>query len=448
MRKRLWKKVVSASLCAGLLVSLAAGCASSGNSESSNTGGENSEESADVGESGEDNDFSGQTLTISVEDGGEYALWYDSIKSEFEEMTGATVNLEGASNEAVLSEAMAKSGYYDVLTVDGPLIPQWASLGYLLPLDEYMAQEDKDDFYDAALESVTWDGQIYCMPYLVHGPVMYYRKDLLEAAGYDHAPETVDEYLEMSKTLTDEENGVYGTIIEGKQEAEPVSQLMDKLSQFGAELISSDDPTKIAFDSQETIDTFEYVMKFYEEGAIPAESSGYNNGDVQNMFLQGQLALACNWPYMWKMIKDDSVSKVGGKVGVAAQPVANAVWSWSFGISPDSKNKELAAAWCNWATSSEIIARLSQDFINPATRKSSSETAEAAITDEDDKAALAAMNQSLAQGVAPTLSTNFSDLRNRVSLSLNRIATKETEDIAAEVKECAGELQNILDEAQ
>ena len=132
-------------------------------------------------------------MTVSVEDGGEYALWYESIKDEFEKETGATVNLEGASNEAVLSEAMAKSGYYDVLTVDGPLIPQWASLGYLMPLDEYMEEEELNDFYDAALNSVKWDDQLYCMPYLVHGPVLYYRTDLLEEAGFDHAPSTVED---------------------------------------------------------------------------------------------------------------------------------------------------------------------------------------------------------------------------------------------------------------
>lgn len=166
------------------------------------------------------------------------------------------------------------------------------------------------------------------------------------------------------------------------------------------------------------------------------------------MFLQGQLAFACNWPYMWKMTKDDSVSKVNGKVGVVAQPVANAVWNWSFGVSPDSKNKELAVEWCKWATSSDVIARLSENFLNPAVRESSAKTAEAAITDEADVEVLKAMNQSLAQGVSPTLSTNFSELRNRVSLSLNRIATKEVTDIPAEVKECAEDLQDILDEAQ
>jgi len=432
------KRVVSVLLCAGLVIGAIAGC----------SGGKDAGTEKTDSKSSEEGDYSGQTLTIAVEDGGEYALWYESIKSEFEEKTGAKVTLVGANDEAVLAECMAKSGYYDVLTMDGPMIPQYASLGYLMPLDDYIDQEEIDDFFDSTIESVSWNDSIYCMPYLVHGPVIYYRTDLFEAADFDHAPETVDEYFEMSKALTDESQGVYGTIIEGKQSSEPVSQLLDKLSQFGGELISSDDPSKIAFDSQETIDTFEYIMKFYDEGAVPEGCSSYDNGDVQNMFLQGQLAMACNWPYMWSMVNDEEYSKVVGKVGVAPQPGANAVWSWSFGISPDSKNKELAVEWCKWSTSSEIIERLSENFINPAVRESSAKNAVAAITDEEDAKVLEAMNKSLEQGVAPTLSTNFQELRTRVALTLNRIATKETTDISGEVKTCAEDLQKILDEVQ
>lgn len=422
------KKMVSVVMCTALMATGSLGIAQSAFGEAAG-------------------DFAGQELVIAVEDGGQYAIFYDNIKSEFEEMTGATVTLVGADNDAVIAECMSKSGYYDVLTMDGPLIPQYASLGYLLPLDEYVEQSELEDFYDAAIESVKWDGQLYCLPYLVHGPVLYYRTDLLEAAGFDHAPETVEEYFEMSQALTDEANGVYGTIIEGKQCSEAVSQLMDKLFQFNGELISSEDPTKIAFDSQETIDMFEYVMQFYNSNAIPEASSSYDNGDVQNMFLQGQLAFACNWPYMWSMVNDEEFSKVIGKVGVAPQPGANAVWSWSFGVSPDSDNIDLAVEWCKWASSSEVIAQLAETFINPAVRKTSSDIAVAAISNEADAGALDGMNQSLAQGIAPTLSTNFGELRTRVALTLNRITTGEATDIGAEVAECAEELQTILDEA-
>lgn len=440
MKNRTLKRALSLLLAAGMTTSLFAGYGANGVLIS-----EAKEESSD---DAAEKPFEGQKLTIAVEDGGQYAVWYDSIKDKFEEITGATVVLEGASNEAVLSEAMAGTGYYDVLTVDGPLIPQWASLGYLLPLDEYYTEDDLNDFYEAAISSVSWDGKIYCMPYLVHGPVLFYRTDLLEAAGYDAPPTTLEEYLEMSKALTDEANGVYGTIVEGKQEAEPVSQLMDKLFQFGGEVINPEDPTEIIFNSQETIDMFEYVMEFYDSGALPAGSSGYNNGDVQNMFLQGQLAFGVNWPYMWSMTKDEATSKVIDKVAIAPQPITNAVWSWSFGVNPDSDNIDLAVEWCRWATSSEIIADLASYFINPAVRASSAATAKAAIADEADAAALAALNQSLAQGQAPTLSTNFGELRDRISLTLNRITTKEVTDIAAEVAECAEDLQAILDEAE
>lgn len=392
--------------------------------------------------------YAGQTLRVAVEDGGQYAIWYDSIKAEFEELTGATVELIGASNEAVVAECINGSGYYDVLTMDGPLIPQYADMGYLLPLDDLLTEEELEDFLDSAIDSVSWGGQIYCMPYLVHGPVLYYRTDLFEAAGLERAPETVEEYLEYAQLLNDPDNGVYGTIVEGSQEAEPVSQLMDKIFQFGGELISSEDPTKIAFDSQELIDTFEYVMKFYESGCIPEGSSGYNNGDVQNMFLEGQLAMAVNWPYMWSMVNDEEFSKVVGNVAVAAQPEANAVWSWSFGISSDTSQTDLALEWCKWATSSDVLARLGEYFINPVPRVSSQATASAAIEDADDRQAFEAMNVSLEQGVAPTLSTNFEELRLRVALTLNRITTGEATDLAAEVEECAADLQAILDEAE
>lgn len=391
--------------------------------------------------------FAGQTLTVAVEDGGPYAIWYESIKNRFEEMTGATVNLVGSTSESEAAELLSKSGFFDVFTMDGPAIPQYATMGYLLPLDDMVDKDELADFYDAAIESCSWDGHLYSLPYLVHGPVMYYRKSLLEKAGFDHAPTTNEEYLSMAQALNDPDNGVYGTLIEGKQSSEAVSHLIDKIYQFGGMVIDDNDPTKIAFNCQGTVDAFEWMMKFFDTKCIPAECASYNNGDAQNMFLEGSLALCCNWPYMWEMCNDPEYSKVIGDVGVVAQPLTNAVWSWSFGICAHSKNVELAYEWLKWSTSSEILTEFGQYFINPVTRASSAEAAVAAITDPDDAAVLAAMNQSLAQGVAPQLSTNYDEIRPRIALTLNRICNGTATDIAAEVAECAEELQTILDEA-
>lgn len=66
MKKKTLQKMLSVLVCAGMAASLLTGC-----------GGSDSECKSE--ESGEGK-FAGQTLTVSVEDGGEYALWYESIK--------------------------------------------------------------------------------------------------------------------------------------------------------------------------------------------------------------------------------------------------------------------------------------------------------------------------------------------------------------------------------
>lgn len=384
--------------------------------------------------------YAGQTIRVGVEDGGQYAIFYDELKSQFEEETGATVVFE--ADDGSLMELVNKTGYFDVLTMDGPTIPQFVENGYLLPLDDYVTDYDLDDFYPSALDTCKWEGKLYTIPYLVHGPVVYYRTDLFEAAGIDHGPTTLEEYLEDSKLLNDPDNGVYGTIIEGKQSEEAVSHLWDKMLQQGADVLDADG--NVIFNSEGTINAFEYMMSFYDAGCVPPGSSSYNNGDCQNMFLAGQLAIGVNWPYMWSMCNDPEYSSVVGKVAVVPQPITNACWNWSFGVCADSKNPDLAAEWCKWACNSDNVAALASHFINPAVRASSAEKAVASLTSEEDKAVLDAMNQSLAQATAPVLNTKISEMRQRISLTLNRICSYEATDIPAEVAACDADLKVIV----
>ena len=126
------------------------------------------------------------------------------------------------------------------------------------------------------------------------------------------------------------------------------------------------------------------------------------------------------------------------------QPITNACWNWSFGVSADSANPDLAAEWCKWACNSDNVAKLASDFINPAVRASSAEKAVASLTNEEDAAVLDAMNQSLAQATAPVLNTKISEMRQRISLTLNRICSYEATDIPAEVAACDTDLKGIV----
>ena len=64
----------------------------------------------------------------------------------------------------------------------GPLIARNA----IAPIDGYLAQSAvlrREDFYPQALEAFTWRGELMCMPQNMSSPVIYYNKDLFDAAG-------------------------------------------------------------------------------------------------------------------------------------------------------------------------------------------------------------------------------------------------------------------------
>ncbi len=403
---------------------------------------------ANVGFASEAKPYEGVTLRVGAEEGGLYTLWYKEHVAEFEAATGMTVIIEEVpelTNTFTL-EAMSKSGYYDLFNMDGPVIPEFASNGWIIPLDEYIEDGYLDDFYPGAIESCTYDGKLYAIPYLVHGPVLYYRTDLFEKAGLTSAPTTLDEIREYAKLLNDPDNGICGFIVEGKQESEAVSQLHDKIYQFGGEVLTEDH--QVAFNSPEVVEMFQWIVDMqWKDKTLPEAGINYNNGDVQNIFLQGKAAMVCNWPYMWSMCQDPNTSVVVGNVGVAAQPISNALWSWSYAISSDSKNKEAAYEFLKWTVESHNLGVMGAEFSNPVTRVSSVDIALNSLTDEGDINTFKALNQMLAQGKAPVLTTNYSEVRTRIGESLNRIVSLQTEDIAGEVAACAADLEKIVAEA-
>ncbi|MDD3409905.1 MAG: sugar ABC transporter substrate-binding protein [Eubacteriales bacterium] len=392
--------------------------------------------------------YAGVTIRVGTEEGGLYSLWYKEHVKEFEDATGMTVIIEEVpelTNTFTL-EAMSQSGYYDLFNMDGPVIPEFASNGWIIPLDEYIEDGYLDDFYASAIDSCKFDGSLYAIPYLVHGPVLYYRTDLFEKAGLTEAPTTNEQIREYAKKLNDPANNICGFIVEGKQSGEAVSQLHDKIYQFGGDVLDAEYNVKI--NSQSVADMFSWIMAMqWEDKSLPEAGINYNNGDVQNLFLQGQAAMVCNWPYMWSMTKDPSTSAVVGNVAVAPQPVTNALWSWSYAISSDSKNKEAAYEFLKWTVDPTNLGTLGAEFCNPVTRVSSVDVALSQLTDEADISTFKALTQMLAQGKAPVLTTNYSEIRTRIGEALNKIVSQSVTDIQAELDACAADIEALVKDA-
>ena len=232
---------------------------------------------------------------------------------------------------------------------------------------------------------------------------------------------------EAAKKLT--KDGVYGTIIEAKQAGEPVTHLVDWFYQAGGSIIDVDN--NVTVNSPENAKAFNFMLKMmYEDESVMPGSIGYDNADVHNMFMQGKVAMVKNWPYMFAMAKDPEQSKVSDKFAVAVQPAgeeqSTAAWTWGFGISSSSKNKDAAWEFVKWATSSEELAQLGIANSNPVPRTSSLEivTNDSTLT-EFDKKSIQVMSDALKYAHNATENPNFPTIQNELSYTLSSIMTQQ-----------------------
>lgn len=101
-------------------------------------------------------------------------------------------------------------------------VPQYAKSGYILDLTEYMvAGTDLDpaNWPPALVERLKYEGKFYAAPMNFATLMMYYNKDLFQAAGLDpdKPPADWDSWIAAIRKLTDPSKGQYGIAIGERQ---------------------------------------------------------------------------------------------------------------------------------------------------------------------------------------------------------------------------------------
>ena len=153
------KKILKVMMCAITTMTLLAGCGNS-NTESTigSTGGTVADSTEDKAETA---NFTGTKLVIGVESGSPNIEFFKNNVSEFETATGITIEWveipHDNMHERFVQEAISQSGAIDIYDTDQPWISEFASKGYLEPLGDKLSEEDKSDFYEAALDASSYN---------------------------------------------------------------------------------------------------------------------------------------------------------------------------------------------------------------------------------------------------------------------------------------------------
>ena len=372
-----------------------------------------------------------QTITVGMEAGSPHETFYKELAKEFTEETGIEVEILGVPHDNMhqqfLSDAISGAGAYDVLTVDQPWVAEFAQNGYLAPLDDRLSDEDREDFVEGTLDTVSYEDRLYGLPFLVHNTVTYYRPSLLEAAGTDGPPTTWEEYRAAAKATTDPAAGVWGTMIPGNRDGEVATRLQSYIQQAGGDIV--DDEGNPAIDSPEAREAFELMTTMQFEDKSSPEGL-HDLSAMQGQFLEGKVAMISIWPYLWALATDPAQSKIVDDVAVALNPgnpdQVSTTFSWGFGVSASSDAQDAAWEWVNWATGSDVLARKAIEQLSPVPRVSAMEALAASEeVSEEDRAALAVFSESVARSTTMPMTPAYAEYQSAMAEAVSAVMSRQ-----------------------
>jgi multiple sugar transport system substrate-binding protein len=104
-----------------------------------------------------------------------------------------------AAHEKLLT-AFAADALPDLCQLGNTWIPEFAQLGALTPLQPYVDASpvvDRADYFPGIWSTNVVDGELVGVPWYVDTRLLFYRKDILRAAGVDAPPRTWDEWRDV-----------------------------------------------------------------------------------------------------------------------------------------------------------------------------------------------------------------------------------------------------------
>ncbi|KAA0971992.1 ABC transporter substrate-binding protein [Aureimonas fodinaquatilis] len=293
------------------------------------------------------------------------------------ENPGVTVRIEpnvaGGLQSRVLI-AIQSGNTPDLIDIQNGVNIPLAETGGLAAIGDALASEgvDFEDFLPAAVETATYNGQVYGMPFQVEAHAFLYNKAAYRDAGLDPEtpPTTWKEFLEFSEALTGSwSNGSprYGYGVSGGGPDQPGNSLFRSLPFLwmnGGGILGPDN--EVIVNSPASVEGLKlYVDLFTEYGYAPPSTLENDSNALRRLFSVGNVAqIPGATSDVQRVLEADPDFEIG--VGLLPHPEggepAAILGGWNFVIPEAARNKELAVKLAAFMASPERQAIYTTTF--------------------------------------------------------------------------------------
>jgi multiple sugar transport system substrate-binding protein len=245
-------------------------------------------------------DASGATGELRVWAFGAEGEVIGPLAREFErENPGVHVRVQAipwtAAHEKLLT-AYVGGALPDVAQLGNTWIPEFASINALEPLDALVARDSglipRADYFPGVLATNVVDDTLFGVPWYVDTRVLFYRTDLLRAAGVAAPPRTWAEWrTALQKVKTKQPPGAFPALMPLDEWAQPLIFGL----QTGATLLA-DHGTRGAFRDPRFRRGFEFYVSLFHDSLAPALANTQIS-NVYQEFAAGRVAMYITGPW-------------------------------------------------------------------------------------------------------------------------------------------------------
>lgn len=341
------KKFLSTLMAVLMVAMLLAGCGGGNSDAPAASGGSEAAggDDAAAGGSGEGYDLTFWVYSdvVQGEQGKLMDQWVEEFVAENENCNSIT--LVAKNDSELLTSLLAGVGLPDCFFASATNGKQFRDTMDLIDL-KAMYDEDPDytaSFYPEAIQAITADGGMWCVPFISYVAIMYRNLDVLEAAGIDPAEgtPTYDAFLDQMQKIQDA--GVQPTHSWTAGSAYPIKSIMGSDTPNLTQGVTEDGKTTLQ--ASELVRSYETLAKIEAYG----NSMAWGDDVTLEAFKGGELGFILDGPWSEPGLIESGVNYdvvlvpayeeggwTGGEIG----------WDMMYGIaSEDAEKDELVTKW-------------------------------------------------------------------------------------------------------
>lgn len=296
---------------------------------------------------------------------------------------------EGTLRSRVTTDAATGAASFDIVTIGAYDTPLWGANGWLLSIadlaerfPEAAAGYDFDDLLPAIRDGLSYDGELFAVPFYGESSFTMYNKRILDEAGITMPDQpTWEQIAEIACAVHNPAAGITGIALRGKPGwGDNMAPITTVINTFGGQW----------FDAQGVpqIDTPEWnaAISFYADlvqRCGPAGVTGVSFPEALALMSQGRAAMWVDATVAAGFLAN---SPAGPDISHALAPVGPVakgnqwLWSWNLAIPATSQVSEAAFRFLMWATSKDYIELVAAEkgwaAVPPGTRISTYERPE------------------------------------------------------------------------